>query len=50
MPSPVDKDGIESHIRSQVFIREGQKLVLGKIRLMPEEHADLFLVLATKPH
>jgi len=42
------KDGIESRIRTDVTIREGQKLVLGKIRLMPYENADLFLVLATK--
>ena len=50
MPSAIYKDGIESHIKTEVTIHEGQKLVLGKIRLMPQEHADLFLVLATKPH
>jgi hypothetical protein len=44
------KDGIESHIKTDVTIREGQKLVLGKIRLLPPENADLFLVLTSKVH
>jgi hypothetical protein len=42
------KEAIESRITTDVTIHEGQKLVLGKIRLMPSENADLFLVLATK--
>ncbi len=42
------KDDIESHIRTDITVREGQKLVLGKIRLWPNAHADLFLVLTTK--
>jgi len=41
-------EDIESRIRTDVTIHEGQKLVLGKIRLMPNAHADLFLVLTTK--
>jgi hypothetical protein len=44
----IKRDDIESHIRTDVTIREGQKLVLGKIRLMSFENADLFLVLTTK--
>jgi hypothetical protein len=44
----VKKDEIESHIKTSVTIHEGQKMVLGKIRLMPAEHADLFLILALK--
>lgn len=47
---PYGNDGIESHIKTDVVIHEGQKLVLGKIRLLPAENADLFLVLATKVH
>jgi hypothetical protein len=39
---------IESHIRTDVAVREGQKLVLGKIRLLQFTNADLFLVLSTK--
>jgi hypothetical protein len=50
MPSDFFKDGIETHIKTDVTIREGQKLVLGKLRLLPAENADLFLVLATKVH
>jgi hypothetical protein len=38
----------ESHIRTDVTVRENQKLVLGKIRLLPNGSGDLFLVLATK--
>ena len=38
---------IESHIKTDVTVREGQKLVLGKIRLVGT-NADLFLVLTTK--
>jgi hypothetical protein len=45
---PYGANGIDSHIKTNVAIREGQKLVLGKIRQLPAEHADLFLVLATK--
>ena len=41
---------IDSRIKeSDVTIREGQKLVLGKIRLL-NANADLFLVLTTKVH
>jgi hypothetical protein len=50
MPSAFYKDGIESHMKTDVTIHEDQKLVLGKIRLLPSENADLFLVLATKFH
>lgn len=39
---------IESHIKTDVTIHEGQKLVLGKIRLLPSANSDLFLVLTTK--
>jgi len=45
---PVGKDDIDSHIRTDVTIHEGQKLVLGKIRLLPSANADLFLILTTK--
>ena len=45
---PQGKEDVESHIRTDVTVREGQKLVLGKIRLLPGANADLFLVLATK--
>ena len=38
---------IESHIKTDLTIREGQKLVLGKIRLLGTT-TDLFLVLTTK--
>jgi hypothetical protein len=38
---------LDSHIRTDLTIREGQKLVLGKIRLQGG-NADLFLVLTTK--
>jgi hypothetical protein len=38
---------IDSHIKSDLTIREGQKLVLGKIRLR-NGNPDLFLVLTTK--
>jgi hypothetical protein len=41
-------EDLESHIRTDVTVREGQKLVLGKIRLLPSANADLFLVLTTK--
>jgi hypothetical protein len=41
-------EAFESHIRTDVTVREGQKLVLGKIRLLPAGSGDLFLVLATK--
>ena len=37
---------IDSHIKTDLTIREGQKLVLGKIRLLND--IDLFLVLTTK--
>ncbi|HUB78074.1 MAG TPA: hypothetical protein VMB03_04710 [Bryobacteraceae bacterium] len=39
--------GIDSHIKSDLTIREGEKLVLGKIRML-NSNADLFLVLTTK--
>lgn len=40
---------LESHIStSDLTVREGQKLVLGKIRLLARENADLFLVLTAK--
>jgi hypothetical protein len=42
------KDYMESHIRSDVTVREGEKLVLGKIRMLPGANADLFLVLSSK--
>jgi hypothetical protein len=32
-----------------VTLHDGQKLVLGKIRLMPNDHADVFVILALKP-
>ena len=41
-------DGFDSHIKTSALIGDGQKLVLGKIRLLPGENTDLFLVLATK--
>ena len=41
-------ESLESHIRTDVTVRDGQKLVLGKIRLLPSTSGDLFLVLATK--
>jgi len=43
-----NQDPAESHIRTDVTVREGQKLVLGKIRLLPSAAGDLFLVLSTK--
>jgi hypothetical protein len=46
----VMKDAVESRIKTDVTIHEGQKLVLGKIRLLPTANADLFLVLATRLH
>jgi hypothetical protein len=45
---PNGQEGIESHIQTDVTVREGQKLVLGKIRLLPAGSGDLFLVLTTK--
>jgi hypothetical protein len=45
---PQGEKEVESHIRTDVTVHEGQKLVLGKIRMMPNAHADLFLVLTTK--
>jgi hypothetical protein len=39
--------GIDSHIKSDLTIREGEKLVLGKIRML-NSNTDLFLVLTTK--
>jgi hypothetical protein len=39
---------IESHIKTDVTLHDGQKLVLGKIRLLPGANSDLFLVLTTK--
>jgi len=39
--------GGDSHIKTDLTVQEGQKLVLGKIRL-PKDHGDLFLVLTTK--
>jgi hypothetical protein len=45
---PSNQDPAESHIRTDVSVREGQKLVLGKIRLLPATAGDLFLVLSTK--
>jgi hypothetical protein len=42
------KEDVESHIRTDITVHEGQKLVLGKIRLLPSANADLFLVLTTK--
>jgi hypothetical protein len=45
---PQVKEDVDSHIQTEVTIREGQKLVLGKIRLLPAANADLFLVLSTK--
>lgn len=42
------KDYMESHIRTDITVREGEKLVLGKIRLLPGANADLFLVLSSK--
>ena len=47
MPS-LGKEDTESHIRTDVTVREGEKLVLGKIRLLPGANADLFLVLSSK--
>lgn len=48
---PQSKEDIDSHISIEdVTIREGQKLVLGKIRLLPTANADLFLVLTAKVH
>lgn len=47
MPS-LGKEDTESHIRTDVSVREGEKLVLGKIRLLPGANADLFLVLSAK--
>jgi hypothetical protein len=47
---PHGDKGIDSHIRTAVTVHEGQKLVLGKIRLLPTANADLFLVLTTKVH
>jgi hypothetical protein len=44
------KEAIESRIRTDVTIHEGQKLVLGKMHLLSGDGADLFLVLATKVH
>ena len=38
---------IDSHIKTDLTIHEGQKLVLGKIRLFGNT-TDLFLVLTTK--
>ena len=46
MPQP--KEDLESRINTDITVREGQKLVLGKIRLLPCANADLFLVLTTK--
>jgi hypothetical protein len=45
---PNGQEGIESHVQTDVNVREGQKLVLGKIRLLPGGSGDLFLVLTTK--
>jgi hypothetical protein len=45
---PQVKEDVESHIITDVTIHEGQKLVLGKIRLLPSANADLFLVLTAK--
>ena len=42
--------GIDSHIKSDLTIREGEKLVLGKIRLLGANGDDLFLVLTTKAY
>jgi hypothetical protein len=48
LKTPQIKEDVDSHIQTEVTIREGQKLVLGKIRLLPAANADLFLVLSTK--
>jgi hypothetical protein len=48
MPPPYGKDDLESHIQTELTIREGEKLVLGRIRLLPGANADLFLVLSSK--
>jgi len=45
---PIGEKGVESKIKTNVVIRENQKLVLGKIRLNPSDNADLFLVLTAK--
>jgi len=45
---PIGDKGVESKIKTNVVIRENQKLVLGKIRLDPLYNADLFLVLTAK--
>jgi len=42
------KDGLEAKIKTDPVIHEGQKMVLGKIRLLPGENADLWLVLTAK--
>jgi hypothetical protein len=44
------KDGLEAKIKTDPVIHEGQKVVLGKIRLLPGENADLWLVLTAKLH
>lgn len=45
---PYGKDGLKSRIKTDVAIQEGQKVVLGKIRLLPAENSDLFLVFTAK--
>jgi hypothetical protein len=45
---PWGKDGLEAKIKTEPVIHEGQKMVLGKIRLLPGSNADLWLVLTVK--
>jgi hypothetical protein len=45
---PYGKDSLEARIKTEPVIHEGQKLVLGKIRLLPGDNADLWLVLTAK--
>jgi hypothetical protein len=42
---PFGKDGTDAKIKTDPILHEGQKLVLGKIRLMPSENADLWLIM-----
>jgi hypothetical protein len=44
------KEDTESRIETAITIHENEKLVLGKIRLLPGSNADLFLVLTAKIH
>lgn len=48
LKQPWGNEPLQSRIAHNVTLHVGQKLVLGKIRLIPGENADLFLIMTAK--